>query len=579
MRPASESRTVLIATAIGIVILVLFVLSLGAVLLVSKTGTATAPAGATAGSGTAIVAARAPTTVPTGTSARAASVVSSATNGVPAEAASPSQPAGTAPTAPTTPVATAAPTSPPATLLPVTTAPNTPAGAAAATQSPPTATSAPAAAVTPTNPPTPLPAGALEWPETLPEGMAFVAEDSWPFRVIAPGREAEPFLVFRGGPRWLLIRSQGAQEQPVPRSATSDTLQIGGDAATLIKYQDTGFKLVWKRGGQPLVVSGDGLSTDDLTRTVESLRPLDKDALRARLNQEAARQKLHVTFLWPDFVPEGVSLSIAESIVQLAQPAVGPQADSYRVLFRGGDRLIQVGGGSAEPPKLAGQQERITVGALGATLTSADQHFLLIIDGPGDKPSLIFPSDAPFGQPRLPLVEQGRVFIAADNIDRGQFDQIVSSLQPLRAQAFVARSHGQNLRDIAFRWPTKLPAGYTIDLSTAKVAFDDFVLQGGLPFFELIAAGPNGTTTIRGGRESSGQSLVVPEGPDVTLTTASIHGSQASAARTPDGSIVVWSENGTLFSISSRSLPVEQLVAIGEGLQPVDAAEFFKKLQ
>ena len=35
MQPASESRTVLIATAIGIVILILFVLSLGAVIAIA----------------------------------------------------------------------------------------------------------------------------------------------------------------------------------------------------------------------------------------------------------------------------------------------------------------------------------------------------------------------------------------------------------------------------------------------------------------------------------------------------------------------------------------------------------------
>ncbi len=85
--------------------------------------------------------------------------------------------------------------------------------------------------------------------------------------------------------------------------------------------------------------------------------------------------------------------------------------------------------------------------------------------------------------------------------------------------------------------------------------------------------------TIKGGREPSGDPFVVPEGGAVERSTASIRGYAASTARTPDESVLFWAENDSLYAITSRSLTVEQLIAIGEGLQPVDATEFLNRIR
>lgn len=572
MRPSNESRTVLIGATIGVVVLILFVISLAAVALVS-----TADESPTTQS-TANVVAVAESTPTTGlvvtSQPRSESVAPLAPSSEQtAEAAAVDSPAPPEPTQPPTVAATGAPPTEAPTAEPTTTtAP--PSLTQPPTAAPPTATTARVAAAPA---PTSAPDGATWlWPETLPEGMAFVPEDSWPFRVIALDRQAEPFLVFRGGPRWLLVRNQGGANQPIPGSAKTETVRVAGAPATLVTYASGGRKLVLERDGQTIQVSGDGLSVDDLRRTAETLRPLGAEALRSRLNQEAAKQPAHVTLLWPNLLPEGMAVAAAESRVQLAQPANGPRADSYRVVFRGADRSVVVGGGAEAVPRLAGATTPWSAGTVRGTLTAGERRFLLVLDGPveADAP-LNFPTAGSSGA----LVQRGRVWISTENVEWEQFNRVVAGLQPLGGQEFVARARGQNPTNLAYRWPTRLPPGYTIDRSAANVAWDDFVLQGGLPFFELIATGSGGTITIRGGRESGGQTLIVPEGPDVERVTATIHGRSASAARTRDGSVVVWSEDGTLYSINSRSVALDQLAPIGEGLQPIEAGEFFRRLQ
>src|SRR5262249_20139905 len=119
-------------------------------------------------------------------------------------------------------------------------------------------TAVPPAAPVTSAPVAPSPVGAaaalatdIDWPGYLPEGMTFAAEDSWPFRATAAARANEPFLIFRGGKRWLLIRNRESAGQPIPRSAVRQTLDIGGEAATLNIFagDDMGFKLVWPRAG------------------------------------------------------------------------------------------------------------------------------------------------------------------------------------------------------------------------------------------------------------------------------------------------------------------------------------------
>ncbi len=422
----------------------------------------------------------------------------------------------------------------------------------------------------------------LHWPERLPDGMAFAAEDSWPFRVVAPDRENEPFVIFRDGPRWLLIRNQTGASQPIPRSATTQRVQIGGLPATLVTYLDGGFKLVLQRDGRAIQISGQDLSDTEIRQVARSLRPLSAEALRVRLRQEVAQLPFQVTLLWPTYVPDGIKLAPAETIARIAQSAGRTQADGYRVSFKGSDALIQVGGGTVDPPRLAGTEEQITVGSLTGRLTVGQRRYLLVVDAGAASDHALprFPETAGGAPKRLPLVQQGRVFVAAENIDRAHFERVVANLIPVRLQEFVARTRGQNTSRLSYLWPSTLPDGYAIDLNSVRIAWDDFLLQGGLPFFQLIASGPgNGVVTIKGGREPSGDPFVVPEGGAVERSTASIRGYAASTARTPDESVLFWAENDSLYAITSRSLTLEQLIAIGEALRPVDADDFLHRIR
>lgn len=574
MAYSGESRSTMTAVLILVVVLLLAALSFGAVLLVaggSRGAPAAGQANATLGSTNVAV-----TTAPSTPVSPTQAVVAVAQTLPPTAVVAAATAAGAAVPSPTTqPSSAPAPTSPPPTATP---APTNPPPTATPEPNTPAPTSAPASAPAPTQAPAAPKQVAIEWPDSLPEGMSFSMEDSWPFRTMSTPREREPFLIFRGGPRWLLVRQQSQQEQPIPRSATVDTVSVGSGTGTLIQYAGSGLKLVLKRDGYAVQLSTDGLSTEELTRIAQKMTALTLAELQARIDQGVAGKKLHVTLLWPESLPAGVALAPAETSLQLAQPVDGPLADRYRVSFRGAGKSVVVGGGSEAPPQIDGTEERLTAGAQTAVLLKGDRRFLLTIDGPAEGATLRYPAgDSSSSQ--MPLVQRGRVFVAVENVDRAEFDQIVAGLHALRIQEFTARARGQTSTVLAYRWPARLPDGFSVDLSSAKVSWDDFVLQGGLPFFELIATGPGGTTTIRGGRESGGQTLIVPEGPDVERQTASIHGQTASAARTQEGSIVVWSEENTLYSISSRTLPLEQLVPIGEGLQPIDEATFFSRLQ
>jgi hypothetical protein len=281
-------------------------------------------------------------------------------------------------------------------------------------------------------------------------------------------------------------------------------------------------------------------------------------------------------------VPDGIELAPAETITRFVQPVGGSQAAGYRVSFKGSDALIQVGGGTVGPPSLSGTEERITVGSLTGRLTVGQRRYLLVVDAGAASDHALprFPEIAGGAPKRLPLVQQGPVFVAAENIDRAQFERVVANLIPVRPQEFVARARGQNTSRLSYLWPSTLPDGYAIDLNTVRIAWDDFLLQGGLPFFQLTATGPgNGVVMIKGGREPSGDPLMVPEGGGVERTTVSIRGHAASAAQTSDDSVLFWAENDSFYAITSRALTVEQLIAIGEGLRPVDADDFLHRIR
>jgi len=547
-----DSRALLVSVLLAVIVLSLFVISTVAVLLVNRNNVAeTGPAA----SAVAIVSGT--ETAPTSTSPPAATAVTPSTATVAANAATPAGETVTGTTA-TTPGVPAE-----ATLTPPTTpAAGSTASAASATQSTAAGTR-------------------IAWPAQLPAGMALAAADSWPFRTLAAGQENEPFLVFRDEARSLVVRNRRNAPRPVPRSATTEQLTVAGNSAQLVQYLDDGFTLYVPLGGDTIQISGQGLSDDDVRTVAESLQPLSDDDLRARLQQEAAGVVAPITQLWPAYLPQGFALAPAETIVNVG-PGTAASAEGYRVSFAGASGRLQIGGGNEQPPTGTGNEEQITQGALSGRLRSSGQTHLLVIDRlAGDNsPALVFPEPTQAGQLRLPLVQRGPVFISAENMIRAEFERVVRDLVSLRSDDFAARARGQSSGELVYLWPDRLPDGYSLDPATARVTGDDWVLQGGRAYYEIIASGPaQGAVTIKGGVEVTGAPFVVPEGPGVQRQTAQIRGRVASGARTPDGAVLTWAEHNSLYSITSPTLQIDQLVTIAEGLQVVSEEDFFRRLQ
>jgi sortase (surface protein transpeptidase) len=91
--------------------------------------------------------------------------------------------------------------------------------------------------------------------------------------------------------------------------------------------------------------------------------------------------------------------------------------------------------------------------------------------------------------------------------------------------------------------------------------------------------GPEGSAiTFKGGHESDGKAFVVPEGPDVEQVNTTIHTLPATAARLAQGAVAVWFERGSYYALSSPSMSVEQLVAFGDRLRPIDEQSFFRNI-
>jgi hypothetical protein len=127
---------------------------------------------------------------------------------------------------------------------------------------------------------------------------------------------------------------------------------------------------------------------------------------------------------------------------------------------------------------------------------------------------------------------------------------------------------------MAYLWPDPLPAGYTLDLSSVRTSWQDFVLQGGRPFYELSASTPDGAVvTIQGG----GDAYLVPE--DVEQVTAKVHGQGATAVRTDEGVVVFWTEQGTFFTVTASSMGLDEAVAFAESLKSILPSTFEERIQ
>jgi hypothetical protein len=421
---------------------------------------------------------------------------------------------------------------------------------------------------------TPAPVPAIEiadlpWPEFLPDGLTLAVADSWPFQMIGPDQVGQPFLVFRDQQRWLVLRRQPASALVVPASAGVQRLKVGEAPATLVSYADEGFTLTWEREGIPLQLSAVGLTVDDAVRVGARVQPQTPAELQAHLAEAATQAGLEVTALWPASLPDGFAIVPAEISMEFSDPVDDASLAGYTVSFARDEARFQVGGGTLAPPQVAGTTERIRAGNRSATLTTGQNRFLLTIEGTGQ---LAVPAAG--ATPGLPLVQSGRVFVLADNVDRATFDQFVASLLPVRPQEFVARASGQSSREMLYLWPDPLPDGYTLDDASVRTSWQDYVLQGGRPFYELSANAADGSVvTIQGG----GDAFLVPE--DVEQVTAKVHGQGATAVRTDDGVVVFWTEQGTFYTVTASSMELDEAVAFAESLKSILPATFEERIQ
>lgn len=259
----------------------------------------------------------------------------------------------------------------------------------------------------------------------------------------------------------------------------------------------------------------------------------------------------------------------AETIMQFSQPGVDTSITEYLLTFRNGTTQVRIGSGNVDQPVIGGRTEPVTIGERSGQLTIGAQVFSLVMEA-NDRPTFVA---APVDR-RLPLVHQGRIVVVTENLSRADFDQLIANVVPIPSQEFVARAGGQFVGDITYLWPGVLSDGFTVDLTTVRTSWEDYLLQGGRPFFTITATGPeHQAVTIRGG----GDAFVVPEGPDIEQRPARVHDRGATVVSTPDGTVVFWSENATFYTVSSSDLPEDELVRIAEGLEQIDAADILQR--
>jgi uncharacterized protein len=431
---------------------------------------------------------------------------------------------------------------------------------------------APQATIAPTTQPVRAPiATNLPWPDYLPEGMAFVPSASWPFQVLAPDQAAVPFLVFGDDTRWLVLRPQ-PWDEALPPNTTRQTFEISGTSALLLTYPDQGFALQWEHAGQTIQLSGAGLALDQLTRVAASLQPMTEQALRSRIAAAAAEHELALTTLWPSFLPPELALAADETAIRFPQPGFDDAIDGYEVVFRGQQARLVVGGGSVAPLPLTGDTETIQVEGRTGRLTIRGDSFQLILNATSDGTDtpVAFPARSATG-PQLPLVQHGRIFVAAKGLDRAIFDRIIAGLYPVAPDEMIARINGQDPDVIQYLWPSALPTGYAVDPTSLRASPADVVLQGGRPAFAWRANGPT-NQELR--VEGSTAAYIVPEGPEFEQLTAEVRGHGATVTRSNDGVTLIWTEQGTFYRVNSSTLSLDQVVDLANNLEPIDAAAF-----
>lgn len=414
-------------------------------------------------------------------------------------------------------------------------------------------------------------AATLPWPALLPSGMEFAAEDSWPLRVMSSNSASEPFLVFRDERRSLIVRYADGSPQ-----GSTEPFKVAGTEGALSHNADGSFQATWQQDGRTVEMSGVGLSSDDIARITTSFKPMSSAQLQAQLVKEAAHRQLNITLLWPDYMPAGVNLVTGESIVELSQPGTVPNEDRYQLVFRGGQTTVKIGGGTDTAPATSGVTENFTVGNVTGQLTSGERRYLLTLDaGNAEEASLNFAPLRDAAGRQLPMLQQGKVYVSAENLDRAQFERIVAGLFALRSSEFQAQARGQMISSLRYMWPTSLPEGFTVDLGSVTYANTNAILLGARAYYAMSATGPNGDTiTLQGGRNADGSAFVVKEGPDVEQFMTKVHGRGATAVRTPEGQAIVWSDGSSSYQITSATVELEQLLAVAQGMARLDSDDW-----
>jgi hypothetical protein len=275
-------------------------------------------------------------------------------------------------------------------------------------------------------------------------------------------------------------------------------------------------------------------------------------------------------------------LQPVESLIDSPEGSSAPTiVDSYAINFSSATSNVTIGGGTNPVPLITGDEEIVQFGKLEGRLITNEKSIMLVVNTPNTSGTLPHLDVLQDEKPTLlPPVQQGPVFVVGDNLSRADFESVIAGLLPLSPSEFVPRSRGQVISNLTYMWPASLPTGYTVDTKSVTFGWDDFLLQGGRPYFSVSASNRGGNTiTIQGGRESSGAAFVIPEGGDVEQFFPTIRGQTATAAQTSEGAIVIWSENDVFYSITSPSLDVDTLASIAENLRRLTADEFYAYLR
>ncbi len=194
------------------------------------------------------------------------------------------------------------------------------------------------------------------WPRSLPEGFVVDA---------ARSQLDEQGFFFRtnniNGREVRIVGGTAIDQQVTsnPAAATTQTISIRGQAATLVEYADgSGPDILWQEGAIRYAVLGTGIPRDELIAVAEGLESLDRATWQQQLAAATVPTETPaamLAYLWPNELPTGWVIRADRSTadptafaLELSDPA-NPQGV---IIIRGGSGSPTASG----PPHAEGTQ-------------------------------------------------------------------------------------------------------------------------------------------------------------------------------------------------------------------------------